>query len=59
MNIRWLLRMAHWSHNPPSERRVKFVLGIVVICLAVFALEYVFGWPEALSPNPSGRLWAP
>ena len=59
MNIRWLFRMARWAQNPPSAGRVKFVLAIVVLCIALFAFEYFYGWPDALSPDPRGRLWRP
>ncbi|SHJ24430.1 hypothetical protein SAMN05444000_106117 [Shimia gijangensis] len=51
MNLRHLLRMAHWVHNPPSKRRVVLVFGIVALCLALFAIERMFGWPDALTPN--------
>lgn len=46
MNTRWLLRMSRWARNPPSAKRVKFVFAIVAICLALFALEYMFGVPD-------------
>lgn len=59
MTVRWLLRMARWARNPPSMRRVVLVLGIVAVCLALFAVEYFIGWPEALSPDARGRLWKP
>ncbi len=51
--------MARWAQTPPSARRVKFVLAIAVLCIALFAVEYYFGWPEALSTDPRGRLWRP
>ena len=59
MTVRWLLRMARWARNPPSMRRVVLVLGIVAVCLALFAVEYFIGWPEAPSPDARGRLWKP
>ena len=55
MNPRWLLRMARWAHRPPGEKRVKLVLGIVALCLVIFAVEYVFGWPDWMTVEPSGR----
>lgn len=56
MNQRWLLRMARWAHNPPSAGRVKLVLGVVAVALALVGLEYVFGCPEWLQLNrPIGR----
>ena len=50
----WLLRMARWVRRPPSERAVKVVLAIVALCFALFAIELVWGWPEALTPNTRG-----
>ncbi|MCZ4353588.1 hypothetical protein O4H61_13800 [Roseovarius aestuarii] len=51
LSTRWLLRMTRWAQNPPSPARVKFVLAIVLFCLALFAVERIWGWPEALTPN--------
>ncbi|MDM8167190.1 hypothetical protein [Roseovarius sp.] len=60
MNPRWLFRMAKWAHRPPSEKRVMLVLGIVVVCLAVFAIEYFIGWPDWMTLDPAGRRgWRP
>lgn len=54
MNPRHFFRMARWAQNPPSMRRVLLVLAVVVLCLGLFAIERVFGWPEALTPNFAG-----
>lgn len=51
MNPRWLIKMSQWARNPPSARKVAFVLGIVALCLGLGAYEYVFGWPEFLTVN--------
>ena len=59
MNPRWLFRMARWAQNPPSEGRVKLVFGIIAVCLALFAVEYFVGWPEALSLDPKGWRYRP
>lgn len=59
MNPRWLFRMARWARNPPSEKRVLFVLGIITVCLGLYAVEYFIGWPELLSMEPKGRWWWP
>ena len=48
MNPIWLLRMAKWVRNPPPWARVKLVVGVVLACFVVFALEHVWGWPENL-----------
>lgn len=59
MNQRWLFKMARWAQNPPSASRVKFVLAIVAVCLAVLAIEQFYGWPDALSLDPKGQRWRP
>jgi hypothetical protein len=51
----WLLRMARWVRHPPSPARVRLVLAVIVLCLMLFGVEYLFGWPEALTPNGGGR----
>ncbi|MDJ0859346.1 MAG: hypothetical protein QNI90_10160 [Dinoroseobacter sp.] len=51
MNFNWLMRMSRWARNPPSEKRVKYMLLIVAACLTLWAIEQFFGWPEALTPN--------
>ena len=52
MNLQvWLLRAKRWARNPPSEGRVKLVLGVVAICLVIVGGEWLFGWPEWLTTN--------
>ncbi|WP_425090274.1 hypothetical protein [Tropicimonas sp. S265A] len=51
MNFHWLMRMSQWVRHPPSPQRVKFVLAIIAICGAIWGIELIFGWPEALTPN--------
>ena len=60
-NFRGFLRMAKWARNPPGEGRVRLVLGVIAICLALFAVERLVGWPEWLTPNdvPRGRMNSP
>ena len=48
MNLRHLLRMSKWARRPPSEKRVKLVIGIVLICVILFAIERWFGVPQWL-----------
>ena len=57
----WLLRMAKWARHPPSARRVKLVLGVVLLCLALVLYEHFHGWPEALTleGRPGGRFRLP
>ena len=58
MNIRWFLRMSKWARNPPSEGRVKLVLGVIAIALLLFGFERLFGWPAwlTLDQTPRGRI---
>jgi len=58
MNPFWLLRMSRWARNPPSAKRVVFVLAVVAFCLALFAIEKFIGWPDWLTPErlPRGRI---
>ena len=58
MNLRWFLRMSMWARRPPSERKVRFVFAVIALCLIVFGIEWLFGWPEALTPEwaPRGRI---
>ncbi|KRS18040.1 hypothetical protein [Roseovarius indicus] len=60
MNPRWLFRMAKWAQRPPSEKRVKLVLGVIVLCLLLVAIEYFIGWPDWMTVEPAGRRgWLP
>lgn len=49
MNPRWLLRAKRLAQNPPSEQRVRLVLGVVAVCLLLVLVERFIGWPEALT----------
>ncbi len=52
MNIlTWLVRAKRWAANPPSEGRVKLVFGVVVACLVIASVEWLFGWPDWLVPQ--------
>jgi hypothetical protein len=57
MNM-WLVRAARWARNPPSMDRVILGLVVVAICLVLFGIERIWGWPEWLTPNrvPQGRV---
>lgn len=46
MNLRHLLRMSKWARKPPSETKVKLVIGIIVLCLILFAIERWIGVPD-------------
>ncbi|WP_168161463.1 hypothetical protein [Oceanicola sp. S124] len=47
----WLLRAVRWVRNPPSEGRVLLVAAVVAICLAIWGLEQLFGFPDWLTPE--------
>ncbi len=53
--IRWLMRAKRWAQNPPSAARVKFVLGIVAVVLALAAVERWIGWPDWATVDAAGR----
>lgn len=59
MNPRHLLRMARLARHPPSKKRLKMVILVIVICAALFAVERWIGWPEALTAEktPRGRVF--
>lgn len=56
--LRHLMRMSRWARKPPSEARVKMVLGILVACLLLFAIERLVGWPDwlTLENTPNGKI---
>jgi len=55
MNIRPFLRMAKWARKPPSEKQVKLLIGVILVCLLLFAFERLFGWPAWLTIDNAGR----
>lgn len=52
----WLMRSKRWAQNPPSAKRVKFILAIIAICVALFLWELTMGWPDFLTPDRVGRM---
>lgn len=59
MSYRWFLRMKRLAQNPPSETRVKLVLGIILLCILLYLVERFIGWPDFLTSEPVGRRWKP
>ena len=57
--MKWLIRMAGWARNPPSPGRVKLVIGVIVLCLALYGVEQIWGWPDWLTPNKGGKIRLP
>lgn len=51
--------MARWARNPPSEGRVKFVIAIILACIALFGIEYFWGLPDWMSMEPRGLRYRP
>ena len=51
MNPLHLLRMANWARHPPSAQRVKLVLVVIAICGLIVGAEWLFGFPEWLTPE--------
>ena len=58
MRMKGFLRMSLWARRPPSEAKVRFFFAILGLCLAIFAVEWLFGWPDWLTPHftPRGRI---
>ena len=57
-NPRHLMRMARWARHPPGEKRVRLVLAVIVLALAIWGLEQFFGTPEwmQMERGTSGRI---
>jgi hypothetical protein len=49
MNPMWLLRAKRWAQNPPPLSRILLVFGIIAVCGALYAIETIWGWPDALT----------
>ena len=56
MNPIWLLRMARLARHPPPMGRVKLVMGAGILCLILFGIEQLWGWPDWLSVNGPTKL---
>ncbi|KPQ14962.1 MAG: hypothetical protein HLUCCA09_02575 [Rhodobacteraceae bacterium HLUCCA09] len=44
--LHWLFRMKRWADRPPPLSRVLLVVGVVVACLVLVAVERWMGWPD-------------
>lgn len=49
MTDRWMLRAVKWARNPPSPKRVKFVFGIIAVCIIIYLVERYIGLPDWMS----------
>lgn len=56
LDPRWLIRASQWTRNRPSWQRVKLVLVVLAICLALAGLQWAGLWPEALTVNGRPKL---
>lgn len=43
---RWLLHMAKWSRRPPPMWKIKLVLLILAVSLAILGVEKMGWWPD-------------
>ncbi len=57
--MNWLIRMSQWARHPPPMWKVKLVVAVVLMCVAIFGIEQIWGWPEALRVNKLPRYSAP
>jgi hypothetical protein len=53
-HLLWLMRAKRWVQNPPSMGRVKLVVGVVAICLAIAGIEYFGFWPDWMTLDRRG-----
>ena len=56
MNLRWIVRASKWARNPPSEKMVKLVFGVIAGALVLIGIEYFLGWPEWLTVNEPRKM---
>ncbi len=49
--MRWFIRMAQWARHPPPMWKVKLIFGVVLVCLVIYGIELIWGWPEFLTLN--------
>ena len=57
--MNWLIRMSQWARNPPPMCKVRLVVGVVLLCFAIYGVELLWGWPEFLTVNKRPRFSAP
>lgn len=51
LNPRHFMKMSRWVRNPPGEKRVKYIFGVILLCFLIAGFELLFGWPDALRVN--------
>jgi len=56
IQTRLLLRLFMWFRKPPSRQQL-WIIGItLVIAIGIGLIEFLFGWPEALTVDGGGRV---
>ena len=52
--LTWLLRATRWARHPPSAGRVKLVLAVIALALAIAGVQWAGWWPDwaTLEPQP-------
>ncbi|MEZ5797222.1 MAG: hypothetical protein R3D63_06935 [Paracoccaceae bacterium] len=53
---RWLIRSKRWAAHPPPMRKVLFYGAVVLACLVIAGVEFLFGWPDWLVVNSLRKL---
>ncbi len=56
--MNWLMRMSRWARHPPSPGRVALVFAVIALCVVIYGIDRVWGWPAWLTPD-SGKLRLP
>ena len=52
---RLFVRMAYWLRRPPSRMYVTVAVIVIAIGAALYALEQMGMWPDALTLEPRSR----
>ena len=52
--MRWLLKAKKWQARPPSAQRVRLVLALIAVGVAIAAVERWIGWPAWATLEPAG-----
>lgn len=52
INLRHFLRMARWARHPPAAWRIRLVLIVLALAVAIAGIERFIGWPEFLTLDP-------
>lgn len=53
--MRWGILLVQWFRRPPSRERLILMGVVIALCIAVFAIERIFGWPAWLTVDRMPR----